>query len=219
MYNLPASTFVKRVIPKKVFIEQLGANTRMKEHFTNDIVKVEWLAKLAPGTLNVADGKEVHEISVFQVPIKEEDCPNDLFSFIDSLIPRHTIFVLCKGEQVCLHLNYKERIESTSKTEKNFRITKTYRSAWINQTLLSIVIEGLDMDAIYETLVRQVAGSKIISQSDDLRSDVEKSNQREALLRELEILKKKEASEKQPQKKFTLHKKVVELQKKIALFE
>lgn len=219
MYNLPASTFVKRVIPKKVFIEQLGANTRMKEHFTNDIVKVEWLAKLAPGTLNVADGKEVHEISVFQVPIKEEDCPNDLFSFIDSLIPRHTIFVLCKGEQVCLHLNYKERIESTSKTEKNFRITKTYRSAWINQTLLSIVIEGLDMDAIYETLVRQVAGAKIISQSEDLRSDVEKSNQREALLRELEILKKKEASEKQPQKKFTLHKKVVELQKKIALFE
>ena len=57
MYNLPPSTLINRVIPKKVFVDKLGVNTRMKDHFTNDIIKVEWLAKLAPSTLNVADGK------------------------------------------------------------------------------------------------------------------------------------------------------------------
>ena len=47
MYNLPQSTIVNRVIPKKTFVNQLGANTRMKDHFTNDVIRVEWLAKLA----------------------------------------------------------------------------------------------------------------------------------------------------------------------------
>ena len=81
MYNLPQSTIVNRVIPKKTFVNQLGANTRMKDHFTNDVVRVEWLAKLAPSTINVADGKEVHEITIFLVPIKDENCPDDFFFY------------------------------------------------------------------------------------------------------------------------------------------
>ena len=56
------------------------------------------------------------------------------------------------------------------------------------------------MDAIYEALVRQVAGERIIIQSESLREDVEKSTQREMLLKEIEILKRKEAKERQPQK-------------------
>lgn len=216
MYDLPASTIVNRVIPKKVFVDQLGASTRMKDHFTNDIVKVEWLAKLAPSTLNVADGKVVHEISVFRVPLKEDECSNDLFTFIDSMMPRHTLFILCKGELVCLHLNYKEHIDSVGRTEKAFRITKTYRSAWINNFSLTIQIEGLNMDAIYETLVRQVAGERIISTSNDLKSDVEVSAEHEALLQQLETLKKKEANEIQPQKKFALHQQILELNKRLS---
>jgi hypothetical protein len=216
MYNLPASTLVNRLIPKKVFVDQLGANTRMKDHFTNDIVKVEWISKIASSTLNVADGKEVHEITVFQVPLKEDECSNDLFTFIDSMMPRHTLFILCKGEQVCLHLNYKEHIDSVGRTEKAYRITKTYRSAWINKSSLKIQIEGLNMDAIYETLVRQVAGERIISASNDLKSDVQISAEHEALLQQLETLKKKEASEIQPQKKFALHQQILELNKRLS---
>ena len=216
MYNLPASTILDNVIPKKVFVDKLGANTRMKDHFTNDIVKVEWISKIASSTLNVADGKEVHEITVFKVPLKEDECSYDLFTFIDSMMPRHTLFILCKGEQVCLHLNYKEHIDSVGRTEKAYRITKTYRSAWINKSSLKIQIEGLNMDAIYETLVRQVAGERIISASNDLKSDVQISAEHEALLQQLETLKKKEASEIQPQKKFALHQQILELNKRLS---
>lgn len=215
MYNLPISTIVNRVIPKKTLVDRLGANTKMKDHFTDDVVKVEWLAKLAPSTLNVADGKDVHEISVFMVPLKVKDCPNDIYSFIDGLMPRHILFILKWNDKVCLHLNYKEWIENPANTEKSFRITKTYRSEWIKEDLLQIIVEGLNMDAIYESLVRQVAGKKIISQSESLREDVELSLQREELLKELEALKRQEASEKQPQKKFALHKQIIELKKKI----
>ena len=215
MYNLPPSTIVNRVIPKKTLVDQLGANTKMKDHFTDDVVKVEWLAKFAPSTLNVADGKDVHEISVFLVPLKVKDCPNDIYSFIDGLMPRHTLFILKWNDKVCLHLNYKEWIENTANTEKSFRITKTYRSKWIKEDFLQISVEGLNMDAIYESLVRQVAGKKITNQSNDLRTDVALSTEREMLLKELDSLKRHKASEKQPQKKFALHKQIIELKKKI----
>lgn len=215
MYNLPQSTIVNRVIPKKTFVNQLGANTRMKDHFTNDVVRVEWLAKLAPSTINVADGKEVHEITIFLVPIKDENCPDDIFSFIDSIIPRHTLFILRWGDMTCLHLNYKEWIENNANTDKIFYIAKTYRSQWIKDTEISLSIEGLTMDAIYETLVRQVAGERIIVQSDSLREDVEKSTQREMLLKEIGIVKRKIYNEKQPKKKFELHQQFIKLKKEL----
>ena len=216
MYNLPQSTIVNRVIPKKTFENQLGANTRMKDHFTNDVVRVEWLAKLAPSTINVADGKEVHEITIFLVPIKDENCPDDIFSFIDGMIPRHTLFILRWGDMTCLHLNYKEWMESSTNTDKTFRIAKTYRSQWIKDTEISLSIEGLTMDAIYEVLVRQVAGERIIIQSESLREDVEKSTQREMLLKEIEIIKRKEVKERQPQKKFVLHQQRIALELEIS---
>lgn len=216
MYNLPQSTIVNRVIPKKTFVNQWGANTRMKDHFTNDVVRVEWLAKLAPSTINVADGKEVHEITIFLVPIKDENCPDDIFSFIDGMIPRHTLFILRWGDMTCLHLNYKEWMESSTNTNKIFRIAKTYRSQWIKDTEISLSINGLTMDAIYEALVRQVAGERIIIQSESLREDVEKSTQREMLLKEIEILKRKEAKERQPQKKFVLHQQRIALELEIS---
>lgn len=215
MYNLPQSTIVNRVIPKKTFVNQLGANARMKDHFTNDVVRVEWLAKLAPSTINVADGKEVHEITIFLVPIKDENCPDDIFSFIDGMIPRHTLFILRWGDMTCLHLNYKEWMESSTNTDKTFRIAKTYRSQWIKDTEISLSIEGLTMDAIYEVLVRQVAGERIIIQSESLREDVEKSTQRELLLKEIEILKSKILKEKQPLKKFALHQDLIKLKSQI----
>lgn len=61
----PPSARGNRIVPKRTFIDKLGANARMKEHFTRDVVSIEWFAKLAPYTLNMTDGLDVHEIAVF----------------------------------------------------------------------------------------------------------------------------------------------------------
>lgn len=132
------------------------------------------------------------------------------------MIPRHTLFILRWGDMTCLHLNYKEWMESSANTDKTFRIAKTYRSQWIKNTEISLSIEGLTMDAIYEALVRQVAGECIIAQSESLREDVEKSTQREMLLKEIEIIKRKEVKERQPQKKFVLHQQRIALELEIS---
>lgn len=105
---------------------------------------------------------------------------------------------------------------NNTKADKAFRIVQTYRSQWVKDTEISLSIEGLNMDAIYGTLVRQVAGKRIILQSENLHEDVEKSSQYEALLKEIEILKRKENKEKQPQKKFVLHQQRIALELKIS---
>ena len=98
----PPSTRVNRIVPKRTFIDKLGANARMKEHFTRDVVSIEWFAKLAPSTLNIADGLDVHEIAVFVVPLKTKECSDDIFVFIDKMMPRHLLFILQYEDEVCM---------------------------------------------------------------------------------------------------------------------
>ncbi len=205
----PAQTLVRRVVPKTTFVNQLDANARMKEHFTRDIERIEWLAKLAPSTINVANGTDVHEIAVFSVPLKVKDCPDDIFTFIDSLVPRHMLFVLTYEEQVCWLINYKERVSGN--TDKKFRIIKTFRSAWQPTTELALSLQGSSMDALYDYLIRQVAGGQITSANRDLRAAIEETAAKVAKQKEIAALEKRIAQERQPNKKFELHRKLQEL--------
>lgn len=213
MYGLPQSTIVNKTIHKKTFVDQLGANAQMKDHFTRDIEHVQWLAKLAPSTLNVNDGREVHEIAVLTVRVKIEDCPNNIFAFIDTLMPRHTLFILESNNKACLHINYKEWCQAGG--ERKFKITKTYRSPWTTAAELAVKIDSQSMDGIYESLVRQVAAEHITSDHHNLRRAIELTTERDDLLKEIGLLEKKIIAERQPTKKFSLHKKLNELKDKI----
>ena len=68
--HYPPTTFVGKPVPKNAFYRHLEVNAKMKQHFVDDVVAIKWLYKLAPSTLNVADGKEVHEIVVFSAQLK-----------------------------------------------------------------------------------------------------------------------------------------------------
>ena len=81
MFNLPETTLVRRPVPKTAFYRHLDINAKMKAHFVDDIERIVWLAKLAPSTLNIEDGKSVHEIAVFHVMLKR---PHS--SFVNNLV-------------------------------------------------------------------------------------------------------------------------------------
>lgn len=208
----PPSTKVNRIVPKKTFIDKLGANARMKEHFTRDIVSIEWFAKLAPSTLNIADGTDVHEIAVFVVPLKTKGCPDDIFLFIDKMMPRHTLFILQYEEEACMLINYKQAIMGNS--ELQYKIIRTYRSPWMSPQSMTINLYHHTMDNLYESLVRQVAGTNITSDAPNLHEAIEQTSLQEALQKEIAALEKKIAAETQPQKKFMLHKRLIQLKNK-----
>ena len=211
----PQQTLVERLVPKKAFIDNLGANVRMKESFTREIERIEWLAKLAPSTINVRDGKNVHEIAVFLVTMKERGFAENIFSFIDEMMPRHTLFILSFEEKSCFLINYKEPLAQVSDSGKHYRIIKTFSTGWQSETSVLLTLSGDTMDVIYESFVRTVAGDSIMSEEKNIKEAIIRTDRRVALVREIACLERRVQAETQPNKKFELHRALVELKKKL----
>ena len=213
MIKFPDSTIVNKVVPKTAFYKHLEVNATIKNHFINDVERLVWAYKFATSTLNVADGKAVHEITVFNVTLKKKECPTDIFVFIDKNLPRHTAFLLSFEDEMCILINFKEAIQGNTSTP--FKVTKTYKSQWYKAEDITIMIEGTSLDLIYENMIRQVAGSNISQTTGSLKADITFSKEQESLRNTINALKKRIALERQPQKKFMLHKELKELENQI----
>lgn len=153
--KFPASTQVGKLAPKTAFYKHLEINARLKTRFVEDVERIEWLYKLAPSTMNVDDGKLVHEIVVFQVQLKAEDTPDDVFLSIDRQMPRHVVFLLRFADRGRLLLNYKEWAD-VDKTR--FNILKTFRTEWMPLAEVKLELAGSSLDNIYEAFAGQVSG-------------------------------------------------------------
>ena len=127
----------------------------MKSRFVNDVVNITWLYKLSAGTLNVTDTEEMKEIEVFVVNLKQPDCPTDLFTFIDTNMPHHIVFVLVHDESAMLLINYKDW---TDDTHTKFRIRQAFASPWMPMADLELSVQGQSLPRIYDNFVAQVSG-------------------------------------------------------------
>lgn len=155
LLNYPQSTIVNRVVPKTMFYKFMEVNPRMKVRFVNDVVNITWLYKLSAATLNVMDTADMKEIEVFAVNLKQPDCPTDLFTFIDTNMPHHIVFILMHDSHAMLLINYKEWKDDTHTA---FRIRQTFASSWMPMTDLSLAVQGQSLPRIYDNFVAQVSG-------------------------------------------------------------
>lgn len=232
LLHFPEFTIVNRVVPKVAFYSHLEVNARMKSLFVKNVEQIVWQYKLAPSNLHIADGKEVHEITIFWVKLKDIEESLEIFKFIDSHLPRHTLFILQHREQRGVHIvnhfqllvNYKQWKDASLGT---FDIVKTFASEGLTEEAFSddikngkghglISIEASsNMDALYESLVRQIANTQISSSEKDLYQAIAETQEIENIKKEMASIKKKEAKECQPQKKFALHQQYLRLKKKL----
>ena len=155
MILFPTTTLVGKPIPKTAFYRNLEVSAKVKQRFVDDVASITWTAKIAPSTLNVTDGKDVHEIVVFHVVLKAEDTPDDVFLTIDRQMPRHVVFLLQYEERYRLLLNYKEWVDQAKGV---FNIVKTFRTDWQTADALTLSLEGSTMDKLYEHLAGQISG-------------------------------------------------------------
>ena len=153
--NYPQSTIVSRVVPKTMFYKFMEVNPRMKSRFVNDVVNITWLYKLSASTLNVTDSENMKEIEVFVVILKQPDCPTDLFTFIDTNMPHHIVFVLVHDNSAMLLINYKDW---TDDTHTKFRIRQAFASPWMPLADLELTVQGQSLPRIYDNFVAQVSG-------------------------------------------------------------
>lgn len=193
MIDFPSSTLIGKVIPKTAFYKHLEINTKLKSRFVEDIDRIQWLAKLAPSTLNVEDGKTVHEISVFMVSLKTENVPDDVFLAIDKQMPRHMLFILKYDVQYSLLLNYKEWADPAKGT---FSIIQSFRTGWIDEESVRLTLDGSTMDRVYESFVGQISGFGTLKAA-DIKRIIELQEQLKQKQRTVEALQKKVRAEKQ----------------------
>ena len=210
--KFPPTTIVGKPVPKNAFYKHLEVNTKMKQHFVDDVVSIHWLYKLAPSTINVEDGKHGHEMVVFSVVLKDKDCPNDVFLFIDQNMPRHVVFVLEYEDRYKVLLNYKAWKDGQN---SQFDIIKTFATDWLTAERLLLTLEGQTMDALYEAMAGQVSGFGT-TKAEDTKRIVELEELIDKAKREVESIQKRIRNERQLNRQMELNGAARGIKKKIA---
>ena len=85
------------------------------------------------------------------------------------------------------------------------RVERYYYTDWMPVGEAALRIEGLSMDAVYENLVRRIAGEALgDARTSTLRESVAEQGRRERFEKQIAALEAKIRREKQPKKKFEL---------------
>lgn len=195
MMDLPQSTLFNRRIPKQKFYDKLSVTPQLKRIFIGQINTIYWRNKIAPYTVNIASGEYVTEIEVFEIRLNQRGLDKRLLQLIDKEIPYHILFLLTYENETQAWISYKEesRIKSGA-----FKPGAYYYTEWMLWDELSLDLSGLNMDAVYENFIRQVAGKRLESSANmDIKQDVANDERRQKLQKKIMALEKKVLREKQ----------------------
>lgn len=202
MFGLPESTYFGKLVPKNKFYDKLAIDKKLERSFINRINSIRWVHKLSTDTLNVEKGGAVEEVEVFLIKLKTSELDLNVLRQMDRQLHYHLIFILEFEEQYQLWTGYKE--ESTNAT---FKVGNYYHTDWVTEDTFSLRIDGLNMDTVYENLVRQIAGDTLAQEnSESLKEAVERQLEREKLTKEIEKLRAKIRKEKQFNRQVELNK-------------
>lgn len=195
MIELPASTVFNRRIPKQKFYENLSMTPQLKRVFVEQISQIIWQNKIAAVTVNIMQGTTVNEIEVFYIKLNQQEIDTKALSLIDKEIPYHILFLLEYDKKIQAWISYKEASQAKADT---FKPETYYHTEWVMPENLCLKLDGLNMDAVYENFVRQVAGQRL--QTDEklgIKDAVILDEKRQKLQKEIAALEKKLQCEKQ----------------------
>lgn len=195
MIEFPPSTLFGRRIPKQKFYDNLSISPQLKKIFVEQINQITWLHKIAPSTVNLAEGATVKEIEVFSIRLNQRGLDFKAMAQIDKEIPYHILFLLEYGGEVQAWIGYKEESQIKSGT---FKPRTYYHTEWQPSENLVLRLEGLNMDTVYENLIRQVAGERLQIDTDkDIVAAIIMDERRQRLEKNIIALEKKIQLEKQ----------------------
>ena len=209
----PQSTELNRRVPKQKFYENLTLTPQVKRGFIDGIKMICWRNKLAEDTIRIPKGERVTELEVFELKLSGPDLDEAVLRQIDKEIPYHILFLLTFEGKVQAWIGYKE----ASAGVNSFKVNRYYHTDWQDEADLSLRLEGLTLDAVYENLVRQIAGKSLECGERgtelSLAETIALSEKREKLQKEIARLEELAWVEKQPKKKVELFRKLQELLK------
>ena len=213
MLGFPVSTEFNKRIPKQKFYDNLDVSPTLRRVFVDQIRLVYWRNKLAASTLNIAAGEVVSEVEVFEVRLNEPKLDEAVLKQIDKEIPYHILFILTCDGKAQAWIGYKEAAASGSNA---FKVNRYYHTDWMPEDELQLRIDGLNMDTVYESLVRQIAGDKLQTySSESLKESVERDEKKKQLEKQIATLESKMRKEKQLNRQMEMNAELKKLRKEI----
>lgn len=186
MLNLPKECRVDRFLPKKTFYEHVGITSTTKKEFVDDVDKMTWLYKLSEDNIHVSKTKQVEEIEIFQIEMKNKIIPNNVIKAIVKGIPYKILFKVVYKEDYCYAIKPNENI---------------YYTEW-NENI-NIDFEGLNLESIYDRIIKQIIKEETNQKSiEDILIDKDKIDD---LNKKINQLTQKVKSENQFDRKVALN--------------
>ena len=214
MIGLPKTTEFNKRIPKQKFYENIDISPALKKVFVEQVKIIYWRNKIAVSTTNLAAGSHVTEIEVFVVRLNSSVLDDSLLRQIDKEIPYHILFLLEYDGKYQAWIGYKEAAASGNKA---FKVNGYYHTEWLTEDELPLKLEGLDVDAVYENFVRQIAGDKLKTKTagETLKESVARDEQKQALQKQIATLQAKIRKEKQLNKQMKMNTELKKLRKEL----
>lgn len=195
MLGLPQSTEFNKRIPKQKFYEHITVSPALKKSFVDQIRMIYWRNKVAATTVNLAPGTIVDEVEVFEIKLNSALLDEAVLRQIDREISYHIIFLLEYEGKLQAWTAYKEKTPTANAV---FKVGKYYHTEWMTEAELPIRIDGLNLDAVYENFVRQIAGDALKADSgESLKASVERDEKKKQLEKQIAALENKMRREKQ----------------------
>jgi len=213
MLELPGGTVFNRRIPKQKFYENLNVTAKLKRIFVEQISVIYWKNKISPSTMNIDAGETVSEIEVIEIRLSQPGLDKRVLQLIDREIPYHILFLLTYEKQVQAWIGYKEQSRGGTAA---FKPDAYYSTEWLPVDELTLRLDGLNMDSVYEGFIRQIAGERLEDKSgSDLKDAVARDKRRQKLQKEIAALENKIRREKQFNIQVELNSKLKRLRKEL----
>lgn len=195
MINLPKSCLVNRFIPKKVFYEKSNINQITKEEFINIVDKITWIYKLSPETIGINKTKDIEEIEVFQIELKEKVVPKNVIKAVTNSIQYKILFILKYNEEFCYLIKLEDIYYTNWNEEINFEFT------------------SINLSNLFESIAKSILHEE--SNTKNFNEIIENINEKKELQDKIEKLTKKIKQENQFNRKVELNQELNKLLKEI----
>ncbi len=212
MLRLPASTEYNKRIPKQKFYDNISVTPAMKKIFVEKIKSIYWRNKIATSTINLAAGDYVTEIEFFEIKLEEQSLDESVLRQIDREVPYHIVFLLEYDGLYQVWTAYKE---SAVGGKNAFKVDSYYHTDWLVEDDIPMLIEGLNIDSVYENFVRQIAGNDLSTEGESLRDSVDISNKRKELQKKISLLETQIYREKQFNRQIELSERIKKYKKEL----
>lgn len=196
MLNLPKSTELNKMLPKKAIYAKFQMRPTAKAKFDADISRINIVGEISSNTTGIAQGQTVSSIFVLQVILKQKNFQQNTIAQISKLIDQNMLLILEHEGQQKLAIYH----------------TKLIQTDWVPADACTIELKGLDLDSVWENLITQVGGITIQS-GNTLDEQIVAGEKQAKLEKEIARLEKLARAEKQPKKKFDLFQQINELKR------